>query len=105
LLAAASSAGPGAVSVSAAHAAREAVRPITSARTHARFIAVTISAPAARVSESGLDALLDRNVNERSKFPDGDGGVRASIASASKHREARLRRAGIDGKRVGPREG
>jgi len=39
------------------------------------------------------------------QFPDGDRGVRASIASASKHREARLRRAGIDGKRVGPREG
>ena len=44
-------------------------------------------------------------MNEGNKCLDGDRGARASIASGSKHRKARLRRAGIDGKRVGPREG
>ena len=48
-----------------------------------------------------LDASTDRNVNERSMAPDGDRGVRASAASESNDREARLRRAGVDGRRWG----
>ena len=45
-------------------------------------------------------------MDERSKVPDGDRGVGASVASGSKDEEARLRRAGADGPLgEGPREG